>query len=39
MFLIFEGFQPQNVLILFLLSMRHFYLLTAEIAPYPNNPL
>ena len=26
MFLFFEGFQPQNVFILFLVSMKHIYL-------------
>ena len=26
----FEGLQPQNVLIMFLFSMKHSYLLTAE---------
>ena len=27
MFLFFEGFQPKNVLVLFLISMKHSYLL------------
>ena len=39
MFLFFEGFQPQNVLILFLFSIKHLYLLTAKITPGVNNSL
>ena len=39
MFLFFEGFQFQNVLILFLFSVKHSYLLTAKIALDVNPPL
>ena len=28
MFLFFDSFQPRNVLLLFLFSMKHFYLVT-----------
>ena len=35
MFLLFEGFHPQIVLILFLFSIKH-YLLTAKFTPYIN---
>ena len=37
MFLIFEGFQVQTVLILFLFSMIHFYLLTEKITTDVSN--
>ena len=33
-----EVFQPQNVLIMFLFSMKHFYLLTGKIV-FGVNPL
>ena len=35
----FQGFQPQSVLIVFLLSMKHSYLLTAKNTPDVNNSL
>ena len=37
--LIFEGFQPLNILILFLFSMKHSYLWTAQITPDVNDSL
>ena len=37
MFLFFEGFQPQNVLILFLFFMKHSYLLMATVTSDVNN--
>ena len=39
MFLLFEGFQPQNVLILFLFSMENSCLLMVEITPLVNDSL
>ena len=37
MFLFFEGFQPQNVVILFLFFIKHSYLLGVKITPDVNN--
>ena len=37
MFLIFEGFQHQNVLISILFSMKEFYPFMAKITPDVNN--
>ena len=37
MFLFFEGFQPPSSLILFLFSMKHFYLLSVNVTPEVNN--
>ena len=39
MLLAFEGFQPQNVLILFFFTMKHCDLLTTKITPDGNNYL
>ena len=33
MFYFLKGFQPQNFFILSLISMKHFYLITAKITP------
>ena len=38
-FLFFEAFQPQNVVILFLFSLKHSYLLTMKIIPDLSNYL
>ena len=37
MFLFFEGFQSQNVVILFLFFIKHFYRLGVKITPDVNN--
>ena len=37
--LLFEGFQPEDVAILFLFSMKHFYGLTARIVLDVDNSL
>lgn len=38
MFLFLEGFQPQNYLTLFLISVKYFYLLTVKITPVKITP-
>ena len=35
----FEGLEPQNILIIYLFSMKHSYFLTSKITPDLNNSL